>query len=100
MAKKQEQDGALLDEEGHEALRRLEDQVDKAVGLIRELRKERSLLEGRVEELQATVDGLEEKADRATMLEQQQSTLEDEKAEIRKRIESILEKFEELDGEG
>lgn len=99
MAKKEEQTGTLLDDAGSEALDRLASQVDKAVDLIQELKKERDALDGKVEELQARVDELEDAAGRARELEKQQSSIEDEKAEIRKRIESILEKFEALEGE-
>ncbi len=99
MAKNQEQEEAILDEAGNEALTRLSDQVDKAVATIGELRKERGGLEARVTELRARVDELESEAGRAKELEAQQSALEDEKAEIRGRIEAILEKFESLDDE-
>ena len=97
MAKKESDTETLLGEAGNEALERLASQVENAVDLIRELRKERDELDGKVEELQARIDELEDTAGRAKELEKQQSSIEDEKAEIRKRIESILEKFEELE---
>lgn len=99
MAKNQEQEESILDEAGNEALARLSDQVDKAIATIGELRKERTGLEERITELQSRVDDLESEAGRTKELEAQQSALEDEKAQIRGRIESILEKFESLDSE-
>lgn len=100
MAKKDERDEALLDDTGDEALSRLSDQVGKAVGTIRELKKERAGLDERISELQARVDELESEAGRARELEAQHSALADEKAQIRGKIEAILEKFEALeDGE-
>lgn len=99
MAKKDKDEEAISDDAGSEALERLSAQVDKAVGLIRELRSERVDLEQKINELQARVDELETAAGRADELEKQQSTLEGEKAEIRRRIESILEKFEELEND-
>lgn len=97
MAKKDETNETLLDDAGDEALARLADQVDKAIGTIRELKKERIELDERVSELQARVDELENEAGRAKELEAQHSALADEKAQIRGRIEAILEKFEELE---
>ena len=95
---KSETDETILDEAGDEALARLSDQVDRAIGIIGDLRKERTGLDGRIRELQARVDELESEAGRAKELEAQHSALEGEKALIRGRIEAILEKFEELDG--
>lgn len=97
MAKKEDTDETILDEAGDEALARLADQVDKAIGIIRELKTERSSLEERVNDLQARVDELEGEAGRARELQEQHSALESEKAQIRGRIEAILEKFEELE---
>jgi FtsZ-binding cell division protein ZapB len=87
----------LLDDAGNEALARLAEQVENAVGLIGELRSERNQLEEKVATLQARVDELEEHAGRTEVLERQQSALDQERQQIRARIESILEKFEQLE---
>lgn len=98
MAREKSEDQiGLLDDAGNEALVRLSEQVEKAVGLIGELRKERSGLEEKVTTLQARVDELEEQSRRTEALERQQSALEKEREQIRTRIESILEKFEQLE---
>jgi uncharacterized protein involved in exopolysaccharide biosynthesis len=94
---KNENQIGLLDDAGNEALGRLSEQVEKAVGLIGELRKERNRLEEKVATLQARVDELEEQSRRTEVLERQQSALEQEREQIRTRIESILEKFEQLE---
>lgn len=97
MAKKEDTEETVLDEAGDEALARLADQVDKAIGIIRDLKKERTSLEERVNDLQARLDELESEAGRTRELQEQHSALENEKAQIRGRIEAILEKFEELE---
>jgi FtsZ-binding cell division protein ZapB len=94
---KREDQIGLLDDAGSEALARLSEQVEKAVSLIRELRIERNELEEKVTTLQANIDELEERAGRTEVLERQQSALEQEREQIRTRIESILEKFEQLE---
>lgn len=99
MAKKDEKDEAVVDEAADEALGRLSDQVDQAIRTIRDLKKENAGLEERIGELQARIDELESEAGRAKELEEQHSALADEKALIRGRIEAILEKFEELEGD-
>lgn len=69
-------------EEG-EILARLQDRVDKAIGMIQELRRER--------------DSWKERAEAATNLEDECDKLRKERDEIRNRIESILGNLEALD---
>ncbi|MFL6248070.1 MAG: cell division protein ZapB [Thermoanaerobaculia bacterium] len=75
----------LAGTEEAEILARLSERVEKAVGTIQELRKERDQLRARVEEL----EGREEEQDRLTK----------ERGEIRNRIESILSSLEALETE-
>ena len=66
--------------------------MEKAVGTIQELRRERDQLRTRVEELEALV------ADNKSV-EEEQERLQKERGEIRNRIESILESLEALETE-
>ena len=76
---------SLAGTEEAEILARLSERVEKAVGTIQELRRERDQLRARVEEL----EGREEEQDRLTR----------ERGEIRNRIESILSSLEALETE-
>jgi len=73
-----------------EILSRLGERVEKAVGTIQELRRERDKLKARVEELEARVreqEGADEEHER----------LRKERGEIRDRIEAILGSLEALE---
>jgi len=81
---------ALAGTEEAEILARLSERVEKAVGTIQELRRERDQLRKRVEELEARVkdqDSFDEEHDR----------MKRERGEIRDRIESILASLEALE---
>lgn len=82
---------ALAGTEEAEILARLGDRVEKAVGQIQELRRERDQLRARVEELEAA-------ATRLDTLEEEQDRLKRERSEIRDRIENILSSLEALEG--
>ena len=83
---------SLAGTEEAEILARLSERVEKAVGTIQELRREREQLRARVEELEALV------ADNKSV-EEEQERLQKERGEIRNRIESILESLEALETE-
>jgi FtsZ-binding cell division protein ZapB len=83
---------SLAGTEEAEILARLSERVEKAVGTIQELRRERDQLRARVEELEALV------ADNKSV-EEEQERLQKERGEIRNRIESILESLEALETE-
>jgi FtsZ-binding cell division protein ZapB len=83
---------SLAGTEEAEILARLSERVEKAVGTIQELRREREQLRTRVEELEALV------ADNKSV-EEEQERLQKERGEIRNRIESILESLEALETE-
>jgi FtsZ-binding cell division protein ZapB len=81
---------ALAGTEEAEILARLGERVEKAVGTIQELRRERDQLRARVQELEASVkdqDSFEEEHDR----------MKREREEIRDRIENILGSLEALE---
>jgi len=81
---------ALAGTEEAEILSRLGERVEKAVGMIQELRRERDKLRARVEELESRVreqDSLDEEHER----------FRKERGEIRDRIEAILGSLEALD---
>jgi FtsZ-binding cell division protein ZapB len=83
---------ALAGTEEAEILSRLSDRVEKAVGTIQELRRERDQLRARVEEL-------ESQAKEQESLEEEQDRLLRERGEIRDRIENILASLETLETE-
>ena len=82
----------LAGTEEAEILARLSERVEKAVGTIQELRKERDQLRARVEELEARVEDNKS-------VEAEQDRLVRERGEIRNRIESILSSLEALETE-
>lgn len=82
----------LAGTEEAEILARLSERVEKAVGTIQELRKERDQLRSRVEELEALVEDNKS-------VEEEQDRLVRERGEIRSRIESILSSLEALETE-
>ena len=82
----------LAGTEEAEILARLSERVEKAVGTIQQLRKERDQLRARVEELEALVEDNKS-------VEEEQDRLVRERGEIRSRIESILSSLEALETE-
>jgi FtsZ-binding cell division protein ZapB len=82
----------LAGTEEAEILARLSERVEKAVGTIQELRRERDQLRSRVEELEALVEDNKS-------VEDEQDRLRKERGEIRNRIESILSSLEALEPE-
>jgi FtsZ-binding cell division protein ZapB len=81
---------ALAGTEEAEILARLSERVEKAVGMIQELRRERDGLRARVEELETQVKEQDALSD-------EQERLRRERGEIRDRIENILSSLEALD---
>ena len=76
---------ALDDSDEGEILSRLGERVEKAVGMIQELRRERDALKARVEELESR--------------DEDHERFKKERGEIRNRIESILGSLAALEGE-
>jgi chromosome segregation ATPase len=72
-------------------LSRLGERVEKAIAVIGELRRERDTLRTRLDELEARLKDHEGTSERL-------STLEEERGDVRSRIESILASLESLDG--
>lgn len=92
MKKTRDNDAMSLDgTEEAEILSRLSERVEKAVGMIQELRRERDQLRARVTELETQVR--EQDA-----LSEEQERLRRERGEIRDRIENILSSLEALEG--
>jgi FtsZ-binding cell division protein ZapB len=81
---------ALAGTEEAEILARLSERVEKAVGMIQELRRERDGLRARVDELETQVKEQDALSD-------EQERLRRERGEIRDRIENILSSLEALD---
>lgn len=84
------EDTNLDDTPEAEILERLSERVEKAVGMIQELRREREQLRGRIDELEAR---LRDSDETSTRLEE----LSRERREIRGRIETILGNLEALE---
>ena len=81
-----------------EILARLGERVEKAVGTIQELRRERDQLRARGDELESRVNDADEASTRLDSLEEEQDRLRRERTEIRGRIENILSSLEALEG--
>ena len=73
-----------------EILSRLSERVERAVGMIQELRRERDTLRARIDELEARVGDVD-------TLEEENTRFQKERGEVRDRIESILSSLEALD---
>lgn len=98
MKKTRDNDQMTLDgTEEAEILARLSERVEKAVGTIQELRRERDQLRTRVEELEAKAKDADEATTRLDTLEEEQDRLRRERSEIRDRIENILSSLEALE---
>ena|SRR5687767_1500311 len=98
MKKTRDNDQMTLDgTEEAEILARLSERVEKAVGTIQELRRERDQLRARVEELEARVSDADAASTRLETLEEEQDRLRRERSEIRGRIENILSSLEALE---
>jgi FtsZ-binding cell division protein ZapB len=95
--KDNEQQLALAGTEEGEILARLSERVERAIGTITELRRERDTLRSRVTELEGQLSGHEQATSRLTDLEDEQQRLQKERGEIRDRIESILSTLETLE---
>jgi FtsZ-binding cell division protein ZapB len=80
-----------------EILGRLSERVEKAVVTIQELRRERDQLRGRVTELESRLTDQDQTNSRLETLEEEQDRLQQERGEIRNRIESILSNLEALE---
>ncbi|MCU1244502.1 MAG: hypothetical protein JWN02_412 [Acidobacteria bacterium] len=98
MKKTRETEQLLLagTEEG-EILARLNERVEKAVGLIVELRRERDTLKTQLADTEARLREQEEAAGRAVTLDEEVDRFRRERGEIRNRIESILGNLETLE---
>ena len=83
-------------EEG-EILGRLNDRVEKAIGTILELRRERDTLRRQLDEATSQLQQQGDAADRASTLEEDNDRFKKERSEIRDRIESILGSLETLE---
>ena len=98
MKKTRDNDQMTLDgTEEAEILARLSERVEKAVGTIQELRRERDQLRARVEELETRVSDADAASTRLETLEEEQDRLRRERSEIRGRIENILSSLEALE---
>lgn len=80
-----------------EILARLSERVEKAVGMIQDLRRERDELRARVEDLETRVKDSDAASSRLETLEEEQDRLRAERTEIRGRIETILSSLEALE---
>jgi FtsZ-binding cell division protein ZapB len=87
---------AAATEEG-EILARLAERVEKAVGTIQELRREREQLKSRVTELEARLSDQDDANTRIETLEEEHERFKQERGEIRDRIETILSSLEQLE---
>ncbi|HXI13519.1 MAG TPA: cell division protein ZapB [Thermoanaerobaculia bacterium] len=83
-------------EEG-EILSRLSEKVERAIGTIQELRRERDALKARLDAAEQKVTQHEGTSERLSAVEEEHERFQAERSEIRSRIESILVTLESLD---
>lgn len=86
----------LATDEG-EILARLSDRVEKAIGTIQELRKERDSLKARLTDVESRLKDHGDSAERVSALEEDCSRFKSERDEIRNRLETMLANLEALD---
>ena len=97
MKKTKDDQMSLAATEEAEILSRLNERVERAVALIQELRRERDSLKSRLEAAEAKVRDHEGATERVTTLEEENERFQQERGEIRNRIESILSNLEALE---
>ena len=83
--------------EENEILARLSERVEKAVGMIQELRRERDVLKLQLADVEAQLREHAGVKERASALEEDRDRFARERTEIRDRIETILSSLESLD---
>lgn len=88
----------LIGPGGVEMIDRLAVQVEKAVETIRKLRAERDDLVARLEEAESRLGDLSGGSERLAELEDAREAFEEQRQEVRGRIEKILEKLAQIDG--
>ena len=86
----------LATEEG-EILARLSERVEKAIGTIQELRRERDTLKTRLTDAEARIQDHGDTTERVSSLEEDCSRFKSERDAIRSRIETMLSNLEALD---
>ena len=101
LKKNRENDPAETAGNGNESeiLARLSERVERAVGLIQELRRERDVLRARVDELEGRLTDHDATSTRLSSLEEEHERFQKERGEIRDRIETILSSLEALEGD-
>ncbi|MGN6184927.1 MAG: cell division protein ZapB [Thermoanaerobaculia bacterium] len=96
MKKTKDQDPTAPVEES-EILARLAERVERAVGTIQELRRDRDQLRARVEELETRLKDQDDANVRLESLEEEHERFKQERGAIRDRIETILSSLEALE---
>ncbi len=100
MKKKNEaQQLALEGTEEEEILGKLSQRVERAVTLIQELRKERDILKSRLNAAEEKLRNKDDHASRLENMESEHERFQENRMEIRSRIERILGSLESLERE-
>ena len=97
MKKTKEEQIPLSGSDEAEILSRLSARVEKAIGTIGELRRERDALRKRLEEVEGQLREEETAGERLSALEEEQERFRSERSEMRERIETLLSNLEALD---
>jgi FtsZ-binding cell division protein ZapB len=97
MKKTKEEQLALAGTEEGEILARLGERVERAIGTINDLRRERDALKARLDEAESKLREQDESSERLSSLEEENDRFNRERGEIRNRIEGILSSLEVLD---
>jgi FtsZ-binding cell division protein ZapB len=97
MKKTKEEQLSLAGTEEGEILARLNERVERAVTTIQELRRERDVLQKRIDEAESQLREQTGAGERLSSLEEEHARFQRERSEIRNRIETILSNLETLD---
>ncbi|HUO84314.1 MAG TPA: hypothetical protein VM534_04290 [Thermoanaerobaculia bacterium] len=94
---KAKKDGPAIDEIESEVLERLADRVEKAVVVIRELRRERDDLRQKLQRAEQRLAEQSQEGDAVADLQERIESFESERREIRGRVEKIIARLEMVD---
>ncbi len=97
MKKTREEQLTLAGTEEGEILAKLADRVERAIATIQTLRKERDTLKKRLEEVETEAKSKADAGQKLSALEEEHSRFQQERGEIKNRIESLLSSLESLD---
>lgn len=97
MKKTRDEQLPLAGTEEGEILAKLADRVERAIATIQTLRKERDTLKKRLEEVETEAKSKADAGEKLSALEEEHARFQQERGEIKNRIENLLSSLETLD---